>query len=149
MEIQELERREMVAHKLLFKCTFAHFQDIDLHPGQMHFIMVLLNLGRCTQTELAKKLHVSNASVGISVRRLMKAGFVKKSTDQNDLRATNIELTESGRKFAVEAKQKTEEITRVKFSGLTKKQLEEYGNILGVIDSNLRKYYANLKGHEA
>ena len=149
MEIQELERREMVTHKLLFRCTFAHFQNIDLHPGQMHLMMVLLNFGKCTQTELAKKLHVSNASVGISVRRLMKAGFVKKSADQNDLRASNIELTESGRGFAVEAKEKTEEITKVKFRGLTKIQLEEYGNILGIVENNLREYYSNLKGHDA
>ena len=149
MENIELERKERAVHKLFFKCAFAHMQGIDIHPGQMQFMMVLLKRGRCTQTEIAKRLDVSNASVGISVRRLMKAGFVKKSADQNDLRVTHIELTEKGEKFAKEAKARAQDMMDVKFEGLSREQLEAYYDVLTVIEKNMQNYYADLKGHDA
>lgn len=146
MEKTELDRLERSVHKLLLKCAFMNLQDVEIHPGQMQFMGLLLAKDRCTQTELAKKLGISNASVGISVRRLEKAGLVKKSTDQSDLRATNIELTEKGRSFAVEAKKRVEEVLSIKYKGLTEKQIEDFHSVMIVINDNIQNYYNGLKG---
>jgi len=144
----ELEQLEMSVKKLQLKCTFRQLHDADIHPGQFHILMMMAALGRCNQIDIARNLGVSGASVGTSVRRLEKAGLVEKSVDKSDMRATNIELTEKGKKLAAAAKTNGEKLTNVKYKGLTPQQIESYSEVLQIIKDNVQKYYDELEGRQ-
>jgi DNA-binding MarR family transcriptional regulator len=146
MEKFELERLEHSTHKLILKCMFHHLHGLGLHPGQLQFLRFLHEEGGCTQTALAQQTGVSNASAGISVRRLEKAGFLMRSADQSDLRARNIELTEKGRKFAEAARKCARGVQEAKYEGFTPEMLEQYRDILELINSNIRRYCDRGKG---
>ena len=57
-------------------------------------------LGCPTQIELAAELGVTKASVGVSLRRLESAGFVKRVRDKQDTRCVRIKLTQKGAEYA-------------------------------------------------
>ncbi len=148
MDCVELERHDMLIHKLQFKCTFRHFADVDLHPGQLHFLMLLHEQGRLNQTDCARKLGVSSASIGMSVRRLEKAGLIKKSADKNDLRVTKIELTARGKQMADDAKMAGEDLLRIKYAGFSETEIEQLSVYQKKILKNMKTYYENREGEQ-
>ena len=53
--------------------------------------MTMAKFGKCNQIDIARKLGISGASVGVSVRRLEKAGLIKISNDANGLTSRQIQ----------------------------------------------------------
>jgi len=54
---------------------------------------------RCTMSTLARNLHVSLPTVSGIVDRLVRAGFVRRITDEDDRRQVVVELAAKGRRF--------------------------------------------------
>ena len=71
-----------------------------LYPGQPQVLFAIRELDAPTQNELAKKLSISKASAGVSLRRLESAGFVKRVRDKKDTRCVRIALTQKGTEYA-------------------------------------------------
>ena len=71
-----------------------------LYFGQPPILYALLDAGACTQKEISEKLSISQATVAVSIRRLLKGGFITKAADVKDLRRNRIELTQMGRQAA-------------------------------------------------
>lgn len=80
-------------------CTQRTLRKYGLYPGQPALLQSIADIDRPTQNELAAHLGISKASVGISLRRLEKAGFVKRSGDKVDSRCNRITLTKKGEEF--------------------------------------------------
>ena len=73
-----------------FSCRFGQFPllgYVEQHDG-------------CTQQEAAEAMSVSAPAVAVSVKRLQKAGFLKKEADPDNLRKSRLSLTEAGRETA-------------------------------------------------
>ena len=98
--------------------------------------------------ELSAVCDECGASVGMSMRRLEKAGLVKISADTNDLRAKNIELTEKGEKLAAAARESGEKLAAIKYEGLSSRQIQSYSGTLQKIRENVQKYYEELEGQQ-
>ena len=71
-----------------------------LYPGQPQLLFAVRSLNRPTQNELATVLCISKASVGVSLRRLESAGFLKRVRDKEDSRCIRILLTKKGEEYA-------------------------------------------------
>ncbi|MDD3920370.1 MAG: MarR family winged helix-turn-helix transcriptional regulator [Eubacteriales bacterium] len=80
-------------------CTQRTLRKYGLYPGQPALLQSIAETDRPTQNDLAARLGISKASVGISLRRLEKAGFVKRSEDKTDSRCNRITLTKKGEEF--------------------------------------------------
>jgi len=86
-------------------CTQRTLRKYGLYPGQPALLFALTkaeeeNGVRPTQNDVAVMLGVSRASAGVSIRRLEKAGFVKRTQDAADTRCNRIALTKKGKEFA-------------------------------------------------
>lgn len=81
-------------------CMLRTLSKYGLYPGQPELLFAIHALGSPTQNELALAMSLSKASVGVSMRRLEKAGFVKRVRDRKDTRCIRITLTQKGIDYA-------------------------------------------------
>ena len=81
-------------------CIQKTLNKYGLYPGQPQILFAIKELAVPTQNDLAIKLKVSKASIGTSLRRLEKSGFVKRSRDKSDTRCIRISLTQKGLDYA-------------------------------------------------
>lgn len=72
------------------------FRAVGLHPGQELLLMHLWDEGPQRQTDLAATFDTDSASMTRSVQRLERAGFVRRTRDPSDGRATLVSSTPAG-----------------------------------------------------
>ncbi len=140
-EILWLEREIQV---LQMKCTFRLLGGEPLHPGQTRILRALDHMGDCSQRDLAKELRISPASVGVSVKRLEKAGLVERKADEKDLRYNKVTLSAQGKEATRMAENVMYGIARRKLSGFTPEELEVLAGYFKRIRENLASYKEEL-----
>ena len=84
------------------------FSKLTVH--QLQYLDAINDLENPTITELAKKLHITKASVTVGVNKLIKMGFVSKTQSKADKRVFRVSLKESGRRFAAAKNQALQEV---------------------------------------
>lgn len=77
-------------HKLL---AGQLLREVGLYPGQELLMMRLWDEGPQRQTDLSAVLEVDAPTITRSVRRLERAGFVRRSSSPTDGRVTIVEAT--------------------------------------------------------
>ena len=70
--------------------THRAASEIGLYDGQMPLLETLERDGCLTQKALADRLHVSPASVAVSIKRMQKCGIVDKMPSEEDLRYNRV-----------------------------------------------------------
>ena len=89
--------------------SFLHTFDIamqrtlrkyGLYPGQPQLLLCIRAMSKPTQNEIAERMSLSRASVGVSLRRLEQGGFVRRMRDKKDTRCIRIALTQKGEEYA-------------------------------------------------
>ena len=99
---QTSRRTGEALHELIQTYNFCMQRTLSkygLYPGQPPLLFAIRDSENPTQNDLAAKLDVSKASVGVSLRRLEKAGFVKRVQDKKDTRCNRITLTKKGQEY--------------------------------------------------
>ncbi|WP_240661393.1 MULTISPECIES: MarR family winged helix-turn-helix transcriptional regulator [unclassified Streptomyces] len=71
----------------------ALLRDVGLYPGQELVMMQLWETGAQRQSDLAKVLDSDAATMTRTIQRLEKSGFVRRSPDPTDKRASLVEPT--------------------------------------------------------
>ncbi len=145
---KEIETTNRAIRKLQMRCGFALFRDLGTHPGQFPILEAIHRRSGCTQSEIAREQCASNASVGMSVKRLESAGLLKKSSDTYDQRATRLELTPKGERAADEAMAAAERIDEIKLRGFSQEELAQYCDFLHRIRKNLEDYSQQINTEE-
>lgn len=140
-EILWLEREIQM---LQMKCTFRLLGGEPLHPGQTRILRMLDQMGDCSQSDLAKAMHISPASVGVSIKRLEKAGLVERQADEKDLRYNKVTLSAQGKEVTRMAEDVMYGIAARKLSGFTPEELEELSGFFKRIRENLVSYKEEL-----
>lgn len=104
MEIQNNARKVLDTYMLLNQtfgfCMQHTLQKYGLYEGQPALLFKIRELRFPNQNEIALELGVSKSSVGVSLRRLEKGGFIKREQDKVDSRCNRIMLTKKGEEFA-------------------------------------------------
>jgi DNA-binding MarR family transcriptional regulator len=122
----------------------------DITFPQWSLMLVLRDLGQATIKELAEHLHVSSPSVSTMVERLVEMGMLQRTQQQQDRRAVEVRITESGEHAmaAVEEEMiKTiEEFMHRMGPRLTRNWCEVYARIREIIEeeeAQQRKIHGN------
>lgn len=74
-----------------------HLARVGLHVGQDLLLLQLARADGISQRELADRLGVEQATVGVALRRLESGGFVQRRPAQDDARVRATFLTQRGR----------------------------------------------------
>ena len=134
--------REMV-HKLISTSLIHRYhitkaaQKAGLYYGQPMILEYIKEHSLCTQKELANSLHISPASVATSIKRLEKGGFVKRSTDKEDIRKNRLSLTDEGLKTLTDFRAICDETDKEMFNGFSEEECSALCDYLQRLYNNL------------
>lgn len=73
-------------------------KDIGLTTPQLLVLQQVGQTGRARPSEVARLVHLSQATITSIVDRLVKAGLVTRARSENDRRSVDIILTQAGRR---------------------------------------------------
>ena len=97
-----------------------------LHPGQTGILDYIRRHPGCTQKEAADELDVTPASAAASLKRLEKAGFVKREPDKADARRNRLSITPRGEAELDRIGRQFEQLDREMFSGMTDREVNDF-----------------------
>lgn len=110
-----------------------------LYTSQPFLLFMLQKIKNPTQREIADMLKVSAASTAVTLKRMEKAGLIKRVADLKDKRCNRITITKKGNEIANKCKQKFEEIDTYMYIGFTDEEKEMLLKFYKRIEDNIRK----------
>jgi len=122
--LRRLQVQKVIRGKEIFKGQFPILEIICMNEG-------------CTQKYIADSLMVSQASIALSVKRLVKAGLIVKKVDETNLRCNRIFATDKGRLLKEELSAKYNSVDEMTFKGLTDDELTILDDLFDKIMDNL------------
>lgn len=99
--------------------------DIGLYFGQLPILEYVIAHDGCTQKEIADALHVTPASIAISTKRMQKAGLLKKTVSEYNLRSNQLAVTQKGRELSKRYRSKFDEVDQKMFGGFQESELAQ------------------------
>lgn len=90
-----------------------------------------------SQRELAEQLHVTPATVTVSLRSMERDGYITKITDPNDMRRKRIALTDKGREVLDKLDEVYERIGRAMFDGFSPEERDQISDYFKRMIDNL------------
>jgi len=91
----------LIALRRILRATESYARELAQSAGltavQFRALQLIAEKGRCTATEIAQRMLVSQATVTALVDKLVRKGMVTREKSSTDRRQTNITLTELGR----------------------------------------------------
>jgi len=113
------------------------FESIGLGRGQIPVIMNLFAEDGQTNSQLAKKMDVTPATMTNLVKRMEAAGFVYRQRGVKDERVSRVHLTEKGRDIVSQIREKADEMDTVMFAGFSNEERVELRSYMERILNNL------------
>ena len=98
-------------------------QENGLYFGQLPALEYIEQNEGCTQRALADRLGISPPCVATSVKRMQRAGLIKKVGDEQDLRVTRLYTTELGRAHAARCRTEFDRLDAQMLSGFSEEEL--------------------------
>lgn len=130
--------------KLLVFVSQLHRRTIEklvgasgLHRAQHRMLMTLADREFDSQSELARMLDVSTATVAVSLKKLERDDYIRRGSKEDDSRANFIQLTGKGEQVVQSSKKIFAHIDHQAVKGFTDEELV-------LFESYLRRIYGNL-----
>ncbi len=122
-------QQKMINHKL---------GDVGLHRAQHRVLMNLANGSVESQSDLAKKLEVSPATIAVSLKRLERDGYICRDVHNEDGRYNRISLSSKGMGIVEKSREIFEAVDYECYHGFSNHEKEMFNQYL-------RRVYHNLK----
>ena len=127
---EEKEQKEKSLQMLFMEISrhyagrcFQQIEELEVHPSQMPFIMILSRRDGCSQKEMAECLEIKPPTVNVSIQRLEKSGMVYRKKDEQDQRIMQVYLTEKGRETVKRIMRQAQEMEKIMFQGFSETEL--------------------------
>lgn len=125
--------------RLKFQILKDEMEKHKIHPGQIPLIFIINNNPGISQKELAEKVFVSPSTVAIMLKRMEKAGLIKKEQDENDRRYYHVYLTEKAQNIAEKIFKQLKEFESQSFRNFTDEEIQNLEFLLKKILVNLEE----------
>ncbi len=110
-----------------------------LFAGQHKIIMFIKMKGSATIGQIAEETGTAPSTVSVSIKRMEKAGFVKRKPSKTDGRITEIYLTEKGNAIPDNIRRKMNEEEQMLTYGLTQSEIDTLSDLLDKVIDNFKK----------
>lgn len=108
-----------------------------LFSGQHHIIMLLFHNDGLTVSQIASHIGIAPATASVSIKRMEKAGFIQRKTDEKDARTVKIFLTDKGRAIMEHIREKMNEQERRITACLSEDEVGRLSDMLDKIIENI------------
>lgn len=116
------------------------FEEVGLNYGQPPIIFDLWEKDGLTQKELAQRRNLSPATITATLKRMEKAGWITRSTDNEDSRISRVYLTAKGKQIQGPLEEKRRQLEDETFEGFTDVEKILMRRLLLQIWDNLSKF---------
>lgn len=123
------------------KAKYNLLKKINIYEGQPDILAYIYMHKNTTQYDIARYLGISRASVGISLKRMEKSGYIVVSKNEENKRSTCVNITDKGVKVLVKADMALNDFMNCKFDGFSDKEIEAYLILMRKLKRNLKKMY--------
>ncbi len=108
--------------KAHYRRTHELLDELGLYPGQPIILFLLWKKDGRSQTELAEKMRISPPTMTTMLKRMEKAGFVRRCADKEDLRVSRVYLTDKGIEMQNRALEVYNKVDEECFQGFTSEE---------------------------
>lgn len=108
-----------------------------LYFGQPMILEYVKDHEGCTQKELATAMHISPASIAVTIKRIEKAGLIIRTPDENDSRKNHLCVTDKGLDSLKEFRKICDATDEDMFRGFSSEERETLHNLLVRLHNNL------------
>lgn len=134
--------------KLMRARVHCLLEEIGLHRGQQFVLGALWGGEGITHSELARKLHVSPATITNALKRMERAGLVERRPDQDDQRVSRVYLTDAGRSIQTGVETVWSDLETLAFAGFTPQECTQFVGLLHRIQENLMQEINDVGSQE-
>lgn len=131
--------RVMHLQKLIRQVFNQAASEEGLFSGQQDILFALVENEGITLGALAKKIGVSVATASVSVKRMEKAGFIKKRCDKNDARIIRLYPTEKAKTAPENIKKKMDNLENTLNKGMSKEEIMAFSDFLETAINNINE----------
>ncbi len=118
---------------------FDQFRELGVHPRQLPVLKRLSEREGASQRELADLLYIKPSTVTVTIQRLEKAGLVRRSADEVDMRISRIYLTEQGREAVKSLHNISDEMEKTLRTGFSESEICLLRRFLQQMTENLEQ----------
>jgi DNA-binding MarR family transcriptional regulator len=111
--------------------------SVRLYFGQPMILDYVLQHDACTQKELAAAMHISAASIAVSIKRIEKAGLITRTPDETDSRKNHLSVTQKGKDAFMEFRKICDATDEAMFRDFTPEERETLHRLLVRLHNNL------------
>ena len=122
-------------------CSNEMLKGEGIHFGQPPIFHALLDQDNQSQCDIAASIGVSRASVGVSLRRMEKAGIVTRTINQKDSRYNLVSLTDKGLEMAKRSDDIMMGLSDAKLKGFTEEEAATLVSMLERVEKNLKELH--------
>lgn len=112
-------------------------EKIGIFPAQHRLLMELSTMETINQRDLSRKLNVSPATVTVSIKNLVKEGYIIKQNLEKDNRYNMLEITDKGKSIVERSLEIFNSIDENMFRGFSEDELITLNNMLTRMYNNL------------
>lgn len=117
--------------------------------SQRRILIILNESGDITQRELTERLGIQPGSASEIIGKLENSGFITRTQNKEDRRTTDIRLTDTGKKLAIEAAEQRKCRHEEMFSCFSPQEKEEFLMLTEKLYSDWDSHYHdNRPNHE-
>lgn len=138
---KEIFHLEKQVNWLEEKTKYKALHSIQVYDGQVDILAYIYMNKGCSQYDIAKYLGLSRASVGISLKRMQKSGFIEVKPSEESKRSTSVYISDVGVKILVKSDMILDDYISRKFDSFSEKEMEAYLILLNKIKKNLTTAY--------
>ncbi len=139
---------EKVENSLHYKLRACHTEcqkaivhnikkQTDLRPGEPKILEYLAEHEPCEQKEIAAGCNLDSASVTGILRRMEVRGLIKREMKNGNRRSLYVSMTDKGRTLETQVEKTFAYVDSQAVKGLSEKEINEFLNVLNVINNNL------------
>lgn len=128
------------------KAKYNTLKTLGIYDGQPDILAYIYLNKNTNQYDIAKYLGLSRASVGISLKRMEKSGYITVSKNEENKRSTCVNIKEAGIKVLVKADMVLDEYVSNKFKGFSDEEVDQYLYLMKKLKRNLTDVYKNTLG---
>lgn len=119
------------------KASAGEFYKVKVTLPQLSILELLHKSGELSMSDMARYMCVTTAAMTGVINRLVRDGYVMRSTVPNDRRVIKIKLTAKGEKLIKNVIEHKRHMIAKIFGALSNKEREEYLNILSRIRNGI------------
>lgn len=118
--------------------------------SQKRILIVLDGIGgSTTQRELTERLGIQPGSASEVIAKLESAGYIKRSPNEKDRRTVDVELTETGKVLATEAKELRIQRHEQMFFCLSDDEKKQLLSLLEKVNADWKEHYQDMEENHA